>query len=204
VLSPPPTARPSKPERDEQRRAQILAAARACVIRHGFHAASMAQIAAEADMSVGQIYRYFDNKEAIVHALVAGMVARQVDWIARTARQPDLPLTLAARILAPDPLELADHVLHVEITAEASRNPAVATILREADGQLHRQAVAAVQRDHPHLPEPDVRARVAFMAALSEGTLARQVTGLQAPSSEQLALYRNVIAHVLPGAGTAA
>jgi AcrR family transcriptional regulator len=52
------------------RRKQILAAARDAFRAHGFHAASMAVVAAGARISVGQIYRYFDNKEAIVAAIV--------------------------------------------------------------------------------------------------------------------------------------
>ncbi|MFT4172874.1 MAG: helix-turn-helix domain-containing protein [Herbaspirillum sp.] len=191
--------RPTKPERDEQRRDQILAAAKACVLRHGFHAASMAQIATEAAMSVGQIYRYFDNKEAIVHALVARIVARHVDWIAGTAHHADLATLLTTRMLAPAPEDLDDHVLHVEITAEASRNPTVAAILRDADDQLRAQALAVVQEDHPHLSRSEAEARVAFMAALSEGTLARRVSGLQTPSPAQHQVYRELIARLLPG-----
>ena len=41
----------------------ILDAAKKCFIEHGFHAASMANIAETAGMSPGLIYRYFENKE---------------------------------------------------------------------------------------------------------------------------------------------
>jgi AcrR family transcriptional regulator len=41
-----------------------------CFIEHGFHAASMANIAEAAQMSAGLMYRYFDNKNAIVLAIV--------------------------------------------------------------------------------------------------------------------------------------
>lgn len=48
----------------ETRRQQIVDAASACARRSGFHGASMAEIAQTAGLSVGQIYRYFENKEA--------------------------------------------------------------------------------------------------------------------------------------------
>src|ERR1700751_4700643 len=55
----------------EARRQQILDAACECVRKAGFHGASMAEIAQAAGLSVGQIYRYFENKEAIIAAIVA-------------------------------------------------------------------------------------------------------------------------------------
>lgn len=85
-----PSPRPAKAERDELRRSEIAAAARLCVVRHGFHAASMAQIAEQAKMSVGQIYRYFPNKEAIVYDIVERIVSQRLAWIASSARQTDL------------------------------------------------------------------------------------------------------------------
>ncbi|HCN8485381.1 TPA: helix-turn-helix transcriptional regulator, partial [Escherichia coli] len=45
--------------RHKQRQDEIINAARRCFRRCGFHAASMSQIASEAQLSVGQIYRYF-------------------------------------------------------------------------------------------------------------------------------------------------
>ncbi len=53
----------------DQRRSQILDAARACFATSGFHGASMHQICAEAKMSPGALYRYFPSKEAIIEAI---------------------------------------------------------------------------------------------------------------------------------------
>ncbi|MER6221748.1 helix-turn-helix domain-containing protein [Streptomyces sp900105755] len=54
------------PERREARRAQIVAAARRCFSRDGFHQTSMPDIATEAGVSAGAAYRYFANKEEII------------------------------------------------------------------------------------------------------------------------------------------
>ena len=51
------------------RRSQILDAALVCFAKHGFHQASMHDISAEAGISVGLIYRYFENKEAVIAAI---------------------------------------------------------------------------------------------------------------------------------------
>lgn len=53
-------------ERRAANRSQIVAAARRCFSRDGFHQTSMPDIAAEAGVSVGTPYRYFANKEEII------------------------------------------------------------------------------------------------------------------------------------------
>lgn len=55
--------------KDEQRQA-IIAAARQELLENGYKDASMRNIAAKADMTVGNIYRYFKNKEEILHYIV--------------------------------------------------------------------------------------------------------------------------------------
>src|SRR5690606_14944113 len=61
--------------RAEAQRSRILNAAQQCFIEHGFHAAGMALISAAAGMSPGLIYRYFENKNAIILAIIE----RQLD-----------------------------------------------------------------------------------------------------------------------------
>lgn len=53
-------------ERREARRAEIVAAARRCFSRDGFHRTSMPDIAAEAGLSTGAPYRYFPSKEDLL------------------------------------------------------------------------------------------------------------------------------------------
>jgi AcrR family transcriptional regulator len=169
--------RPVKELRDQLRRGQIVSAAQNCVVRHGFHAASMGQIAAEAQMSVGQIYRYFPSKEAIVHAIVERIVTRRLQWMLNRDKQVNFAAVLAQRNpFRPLEDERSDRVLMLEITAEATRNNAVAEIVREADRRIRSQAVALVRADYPELTEPEAAVRVEFMAVLAEGTASRYVT----------------------------
>src|SRR5207237_9723849 len=51
------------------RQTQILDAALICFAKRGFHQASMHDISGEAGISVGLIYRYFENKEAVISAM---------------------------------------------------------------------------------------------------------------------------------------
>jgi len=191
--------RPAKAIRDELRRDQIVAAARLCVVHHGFHATSMAQIAKQAQMSVGQIYRYFPSKDALIHAIVERIVNRRLDWLAVGGMQSDLPMALASRKFDDSPLDADDRALWLEVTAEATRNPAVADIVRKADSLLHSQAVAAVRQDHPQLSEQEATARVELIAVLYGGTVFREMLEQQAEPAMLAALYREVFERLLPG-----
>jgi AcrR family transcriptional regulator len=192
--------RPVKELRDQLRRGQIVSAAQNCVVHHGFHAASMGQIAAEAQMSVGQIYRYFPSKEAIVHAIVEGIVAKRLQWMLNRDKQVNFAAILAHR----DPFrpgyedEHSDRILMLEITAEATRNSAVAEIVREADRRIRSQAVTLVRADYPELNEREAAVRVEFMSVLAEGTASRYVADQVADPELMERVYADALGKLFP------
>lgn len=51
------------------KRSDILHAALELFAEHGFHNAPMAQLARQANVAVGSIYRYFKDKDALIHEL---------------------------------------------------------------------------------------------------------------------------------------
>ncbi|PLX72805.1 MAG: TetR family transcriptional regulator [Desulfuromonas sp.] len=53
----------------QQKRNDILDAALELFAEHGFHNAPMAQLAKRAKVAVGSIYRYFKDKDELIHAL---------------------------------------------------------------------------------------------------------------------------------------
>jgi len=117
-------------ERSLRRRRQVLDAAETCFRRHGFHAASMAGVAAEAGMSVGHIYRYFENKEAIVAAIVERDLQATADQFARMREAPEGVVAALVDGLDECVDEAADQTcaaLFLEVMAEAARNPKVAS-----------------------------------------------------------------------------
>src|ERR671930_2671866 len=68
------------------RRSQILEAALVCFAQRGFHQASMHDISTEAGISVGLIYRYFENKEAVISAM-ADRHKEEIQQMLERARQ---------------------------------------------------------------------------------------------------------------------
>jgi len=57
-------------EKDEAKRQAILRAAKSLFAGKGYNGTSIADLAAAAELPVGSVYTYFDNKEAILSAVV--------------------------------------------------------------------------------------------------------------------------------------
>jgi AcrR family transcriptional regulator len=98
----------------------------------------MAQIASESDIKVGQIYRDFESKEAIIAAICEMDVAAwlEEDVLATAVQQNDLPAIRAwlARFSQPDDTE--EYRLLAEIMAEAGRNERIAESYRALDHRI--------------------------------------------------------------------
>lgn len=115
------------------RRAQILEAAIVCFAKRGFHQTSMHDISAEAGVSVGLIYRYFANKEAVISAMADRHKKEICDLLERARHAPtlleSLEILFTAHCCENSPKVLSAFV--VDLYAEASRNPAVADLVRD-------------------------------------------------------------------------
>ena len=117
-------------ENGQDRRAQILDAAIACFAKQGFHPTSMHDISAEAGISVGLIYRYFENKEAVISAMAERHKNQIHDVLQQAAQAPSLLESLEILFTAhccEEPKLQSAFV--VDLYAEASRNPKTAEIV---------------------------------------------------------------------------
>ena len=118
---------PSRAERRDQQTRRILDAATLCFRRFGFQGASMQQICAEAGMSPGALYRYFDSKEAIIEAIAEADRRQDAEVFSGILTNPDVVEGMTAGAMA--------HIRHMhekgtaglfaEICAESMRNPSV-------------------------------------------------------------------------------
>ena len=93
-------------QRREERRAQILDAARACVLEHGLEAVSIEMIIARSGLSTGAVYRYFKGKDQIIGAAF-GDATRQIGEVtgavldgSESASPPELLEALLAALNA--------------------------------------------------------------------------------------------------------
>jgi TetR/AcrR family transcriptional regulator, repressor for uid operon len=115
------------------RRTQILEAAILCFARSGFHQTSMHDVSAEAGISVGLIYRYFANKEAVIAAMADRHKTEIQDLLERARQAPSLfeslEILFTAHCSESSPKVLSAFV--VDLYAEASRNPQIADLVRD-------------------------------------------------------------------------
>jgi TetR/AcrR family transcriptional regulator, repressor for uid operon len=115
------------------RRSQILDAALVCFAKRGFHQASMHDISAEAGISVGLIYRYFENKEAVISAMADRHKKEISEMLERARKAPtlleSLEILFTAHCCENEPRVVSAFV--VDLYAEASRNPQVADLVRD-------------------------------------------------------------------------
>jgi AcrR family transcriptional regulator len=121
------------PENGIDRHTQILEAAIVCFAKRGFHQASMHDISAEAGISVGLIYRYFANKEAVISAM-ADRHKKEIGQVLERARQAPTLLESLETIFTAHCCEDSPKVVSafvVDLYAEASRNPHVASLVSD-------------------------------------------------------------------------
>jgi TetR/AcrR family transcriptional regulator, repressor for uid operon len=126
----------SQPQTDSpngDRRSQILEAALVCFAKRGFHQTSMHDISGQAGISVGLIYRYFENKEAVISAM-ADRHKKEISEMLERARQAPSLLESLEILFTAHCCEDAPQVVSafvVDLYAEASRNPHVADLVRD-------------------------------------------------------------------------
>lgn len=85
------------PQRMQDRRDSILAAAREAFARSGFRETSVADIARSAGVSDGLVYRYFDSKRDLLRAVLTAFYERtMVDLEAIAAREAPFADSLRA------------------------------------------------------------------------------------------------------------
>jgi AcrR family transcriptional regulator len=195
-------ARHADPALAERRRGQILDAARECFRERGFRLTTIEEICAEARISPGALYRYFDTKADIIAAIALD---------ARAAAEAMLERVNGSEGLIEGLAELAcaffetfdgdgDAALLADIWAEASRDPLLAKALLIRDQVAVGRLAAAIERAqrtgsiYPALPAPE--AAEALIASL-EGMALRRALRRESESSEAARRYRTLVLHIL-------
>ena len=155
----------------DARRDQILAAARRCFLRDGFHATSMHDLFAEAGLSSGAVYSYFTSKDDVIVAIAEENMRGVTEMIRAIATQR--PVRPVGAVLADvmDMLRAKDAQdglgkLTVIVWSEALRNPALAARFGAMVAQLHANLAEVVRQSRGNLPG-DVSADVLATTLLS-------------------------------------
>ena len=182
-------------ERGERRVAHLLETAAAVLTEVGYEAATMTEIASRAGASIGTVYQYFPNKEALVQALRNQYVAERVH------RLEQLEEATATMTVA----QMAHHI--VELTAcFVNEHPAYYAVVdapvkyqrsSQARQQL-REGIAKVFRSRKRGLSPETAFRMANVALQILKSM--NALSVDADSQERQALakeYKRVMAAYL-------
>lgn len=187
--------------RAARQRARILDAAERCFIARGFHAASMAHIAATAGMSAGLIYRYFGAKNEIVRAIIERHLESDgCPAMRRLGRGEDFCTEALERFerwrRRDDPSMNA--ALMLELTAEAARDPEILQIVRSKDQTISKELSQAIQRvareDDVRLTPAAAYMRAVVLQCLVEGLACRAIRDPQLSAKALKPLLAKIVA----------
>jgi len=157
----------------------ILAATARVLVRRGFDRLTTNAVADAAGVSIGSLYQYFPNKEALVAALIEATLDRKSSALqAELARVATLPVAEAVRAVIG--LAIANYSTEPELTRVLLQQvPRVGRMARISELQLttHRMVTALLDARRGELAIRDPETAAFVLVAAIEGIAQRAALG---------------------------
>jgi AcrR family transcriptional regulator len=190
-------------DRSAARRNHLLQTARSLFVERGFRQTSVALIATAADISVGLIYRYFANKEAIIAAICENDMTAwlEEEELERAVRGQDCAAIAAwiERFCTSEPT-FENRRMMIEMLAEVGRNPVLSEINDRVNGRVRDRLHAALQAIAPGSSQQCRQVIATLIISLSWGMVAVMELGpgqeLEGLRSHMITLVRNQLAQL--------
>lgn len=186
-----------------ERHARILDAAERCFVRSGFHRTTMQDIAVEARMSPGNLYRYFGSKDAMVAGLAERDRAQMAGDFSSLLEADDVIeafIALGRKHFEEEPREKA--MLCLQIWAEATRNPAFAAATLDCDREVVGGMTALLEKAKERdkiAGNVDPRALAVVVATLANGLFVRRAVMPNFDATHEVGNVMAVIEAALQG-----
>jgi AcrR family transcriptional regulator len=191
----------TSPEQKAERRAQIVAAARTCFARSGFHNTTLQDVFAEAGLSAGCVYNYFQSKDELMLAIAEERHDQERQLIGEVSETDDpvaalqqVARTFADKYLKEDGLDRRRIAL--QTWSETQINPSVLSSVRAGlDGpraqlaQLIRRGQAAKQLTSAL----DADAIAHTVIAIFHGSLLQKLWKPDIDSEAQIAVFEHFL-----------
>ena len=185
----------------ELRRQQILDAAAECFRKSGFHGASMSEIAKSFGMSAGHIYNYFDNKEAIIEAMVKRDMDHSLERIAKIQGEKDILKAMLGTVDEGVQRRIDRSELDTEILAEAARNPKIAATVQCTDAVIREKVTNLIRGIQPEKNSPpcelSLAAKSTLLMALFDGLQIRAIRDPNMKANDVGRVLKTVIQQML-------
>jgi TetR/AcrR family transcriptional regulator, repressor for uid operon len=196
------TVRKVDPERQQAKRRKIIEAAVECFARRGFHATTTAEICASAGMSPGNLFHYFNSKDAIIEAIaeedqretaaVFALLETAQDVIEAVQTLAELSL-----VQATDPVYAR---ISIEIAAEVTRNEKFANLFAPNEAATKAALVTLLDRGIVNgqidsMLNPDLAAT--WLIALLDGAVGRAAMDPAFSSQSHAPMLRLMIGRFL-------
>jgi TetR/AcrR family transcriptional repressor of mexJK operon len=177
-----------------EKRAQIMTGAAAVFAQDGYEGASMSRIAAEANVSKGTLYNYFESKAALFAAYVSQQCERflaQVFGDADAEAEPaevlrSIGLRMLEMMMSPVGL-----TVYRVVVSEAGKFPNLAQTFFEAGparaiGQMAAYLAAATARGKLSVDDPEFAAEQFFQLCQTRLGLRRRLLLIDEASPEEI------------------
>jgi len=169
-----PRPPPKRQERGQRRIAAILEAAAALFTSRGVEGTTMSAIAAQSGTSIGSLYQFFPNREALVEALAEQYLA---DWQhMRAGISRSRPRGLRASIDAGIDARVKFHLEHAAVSRLLETNTSTARAIHELETELG-SAVAFLSAYGPDVGEETLRRYASMVNAMVNGVMNTIVYG---------------------------
>ena len=182
------------PAHEQQRRAQILAAAMACFARQGYHATSMDDVVRESGLSVGAIYSYFPSKEDLFLTLSDDRAQQTLAYMSGLFARPGSLAEKSREAVDYFFDRLSDELVplmrvNLEFLSEALKSKRIKERQDhryDAIRQFFHSLLSEAQARGEVRGDVDIQAAAELMMALGEGIVLLTVTGLRQVPLEAL------------------
>ena len=169
--------RQPRQERADRTVQALLDATAVVLVRDGYDGASTNRIAREAGLSIGTLYQYFPNKEAVVLALARRNGEQEVADVRTTLQLlPEAPLPEVAKRLISALIERhrVNPALHRVFITQVPQIGGLSGI-REMDERTAVLLSEHMQQRRPHLSPEDIKRQVFVVMHAAEGLVHQAV-----------------------------
>ncbi len=136
-----------------RRRTEILAAAIDCFGEKGFVATKMKDIAARAQMSVGSLYNYFNNKDDIVETLAQRETDKLIEKIQSANRDEPIKQMRDLAKIAMTRLNLKNAIFALDIMNATTSNERLLKVLQRYDKVCREALLQTYKNKNYYNPE---------------------------------------------------